>query len=649
MADNSWRESRARHACEPCRKKKTKCPGEKPICSFCRRLNQRCTYMRRGEDSRLRKSQSESREHLHRLESQMERMNDVIQTLTEQRAPSSTTTGLWMSETSRESTSHSQLADSEHSGQIELRFQPSTCPHPSPEDLAHFVEIYRTKLDCQPLPLFNIDSLSIEAAYLPQFLLRSFLAITVVFTEHRFYGSSKAEAIEFYTRTAREAVIHLATEGHISLHVLQALCLLTLGDLAAGKQSRAWMTIGIACRLAVALQCCGTSTAISGSPEDKARCYWSVFILERALRSGHSNMLQNDLVTPPHFHYPPSPPTPSTLVDQHPSVLSVKDLGVNTYCIQAISHWSDVTIFIHQARLGKVEDPWETSSTYTKLLGKIYQLETHISQAHRLRNVGFQDVSPEAYRQNKSYWACWLQLQMAFHASHALLHHPLIHLMNFRNSAAKAPPPSFLQHAVDQALLHSGWIVRLILICERQSLQVDDPLVGRLVAMAATIHWIFQFASDETAADKSRGDFETCHRFLTTLAQTWPQFSSTTNTLDYLQSLTATRKNGLPPLKTSLLWGILDSCPCSLNGDDSRALPPAATAQHIQTQHLTPLREPSNPRPETPTPTPIPSYDLLSDLLLPGSLTDNGFFNIIDMPTFPQFSSDPSFNFHGGL
>ncbi|PLB53075.1 hypothetical protein P170DRAFT_122974 [Aspergillus steynii IBT 23096] len=39
-------ESRARHACEPCRRKKTKCPGEKPACSFCRRLNQRCTYSR---------------------------------------------------------------------------------------------------------------------------------------------------------------------------------------------------------------------------------------------------------------------------------------------------------------------------------------------------------------------------------------------------------------------------------------------------------------------------------------------------------------------------------------------------------------------------------------------------------------------------
>ena len=40
---------RTRRACEPCRRKKVRCPGEKPVCAFCRRLNQRCTYGPRRE------------------------------------------------------------------------------------------------------------------------------------------------------------------------------------------------------------------------------------------------------------------------------------------------------------------------------------------------------------------------------------------------------------------------------------------------------------------------------------------------------------------------------------------------------------------------------------------------------------------------
>ncbi|KOS40395.1 hypothetical protein ACN38_g8752 [Penicillium nordicum] len=35
---------RARQACEPCRRKKSRCPGEKPTCSYCARLGQQCVY-----------------------------------------------------------------------------------------------------------------------------------------------------------------------------------------------------------------------------------------------------------------------------------------------------------------------------------------------------------------------------------------------------------------------------------------------------------------------------------------------------------------------------------------------------------------------------------------------------------------------------
>ncbi|KAM3497856.1 hypothetical protein MY10362_008808 [Beauveria mimosiformis] len=39
---------RTRQACEPCRRKKTKCTAERPICSFCQRLNVQCVYLPRG-------------------------------------------------------------------------------------------------------------------------------------------------------------------------------------------------------------------------------------------------------------------------------------------------------------------------------------------------------------------------------------------------------------------------------------------------------------------------------------------------------------------------------------------------------------------------------------------------------------------------
>lgn len=35
---------RIRQACEQCRRKKSKCSGEKPVCSTCWRLDQQCYY-----------------------------------------------------------------------------------------------------------------------------------------------------------------------------------------------------------------------------------------------------------------------------------------------------------------------------------------------------------------------------------------------------------------------------------------------------------------------------------------------------------------------------------------------------------------------------------------------------------------------------
>ncbi|KAJ0142387.1 hypothetical protein HZ326_14790 [Fusarium oxysporum f. sp. albedinis] len=45
---NPGLEPLTRHACEPCRRKKTKCTAERPVCSYCKRLGDQCHYLPRG-------------------------------------------------------------------------------------------------------------------------------------------------------------------------------------------------------------------------------------------------------------------------------------------------------------------------------------------------------------------------------------------------------------------------------------------------------------------------------------------------------------------------------------------------------------------------------------------------------------------------
>ncbi|KAM0267534.1 hypothetical protein ACHAPA_005823 [Fusarium lateritium] len=46
------RRKRIRQACLNCRKKKVRCTGEKPVCSFCLRLKQDCEYTEDGRSLR---------------------------------------------------------------------------------------------------------------------------------------------------------------------------------------------------------------------------------------------------------------------------------------------------------------------------------------------------------------------------------------------------------------------------------------------------------------------------------------------------------------------------------------------------------------------------------------------------------------------
>src|SRR5699024_1184957 len=98
-------------------------------------------------------------------------------------------------------------------------------------------------------------------------------------------------------------------------------------------------------------------------------------------------------------------------------------------------------------------------------------------------------------------------MQLTFHTRQALLNHPMFHIMIPRKPSSLLQPASFLQHAVDLALLHSGWTVRLIRTSDVLYYQISDPFVGQLVAVAATIYWIFSFASDETVAECAESDF----------------------------------------------------------------------------------------------------------------------------------------------
>lgn len=338
------------------------------------------------------------------------------------------------------------------------------------------------------------------------------------------------------------------------MELLQALCLLTLCDIAgelilsvlvetyllmsctAGKQARTVMNISIASRLAKTLRSNHPETSPN---EDKARCCWSIYILEQVFTPG-PNTLQTDtypLLNTPAPPSPPKPPLPADFQTPKPQSKqtlggSASDQGIIGYCIQLISIWGEATTYMRQIHTGQIEDAWLSTSTYHRLIAEFYKFEASLAQAHRYKTVREHLKSAAEVAQYKEYWTTWLLLQTMFHTVQALLNHPLFHIATSRkpDSSFTLRPPSFLQHVVDQALMHSGWTVRLVRMMEELGMRICDPFIGYQVVVTATVHWIFAFASDDTVAERACSDFERCHGLILGMVGEWPHFGQAVST-----------------------------------------------------------------------------------------------------------------------
>ncbi|CAM1502548.1 Fc.00g045320.m01.CDS01 [Cosmosporella sp. VM-42] len=547
-----------RHSCESCRRKKTKCPAEKPVCSFCHRLNQTCVYLPRRQ------------------------------------------------------------AKEKLTGTGSVRSSP-TNPEPTGEVLDVVVDTYKKRIHFQPLPLLDPKSLRENLGLFPPFLRWSLLALTLHHFTHSFYDGRTAQAIEFYSSSSRKVVMEMAFEGETELDVLQALCLLALCDTMEGEHTRAWMVIGNAARLEALRM--ASSQHLSHEDLDNdviLRCHWSILILEKTFSP--QSVLLGQVPTSP--DYPKSAPRPQPLScfgsksTYGPELSNVHELhsqdrGINASCLQTICVWGDIVSYVRGIRLGKVDLPWLSASTHAQLIVNLYELENKLSHQHLLRNVSFADRSPPELSQDREYWAPWVLMQITSHAAQAVLNNPFIQLVGLRDTNRVSQPRSFLQQTVDQALFHAGWAFRMIKMCEELQFQIFDPLIAQLVAATATIPWLFQFARDQTVSQSSKTNLDTCERFLSRLARLWPHIAQKLMVLRSLNSSINQEQFENCADRTAItfqpgkLWDLLTidtnlsrtGPSLESNGQTSTSItgPCASATLYVTTKFIHPLADPVEP------------------------------------------------------
>jgi hypothetical protein len=295
------------------------------------------------------------------------------------------------------------------------------------------------------------------------------------------------------------------------------------------------MTAGAATRLAVCSGLMsGTGKGVSTNPE-VLRCCWSLFVLDRIHGSSFRSIpaLSNEDVLPempPSVQRPASLGTATSAEAEEYHGTEAKDAGINSYGLRLLSIWGRLMSYLKTIRQGVIEDAWAANSVYQQIKSEMSRFETVLPEVHRFKNTRFRDTSTRELEENRHYWVSWVFEQCIYHTIHCTLNHPFLHIARIPGRKALRSP-SFLQHATDQALLHSAWVVLILTSCQERNFAIHDPFVGHLAAVIATAEFLLQFSKDGTLATKAGRNFGILRGFVQTMATEHPHLLHTVSLL----------------------------------------------------------------------------------------------------------------------
>lgn len=292
------------------------------------------------------------------------------------------------------------------------------------------------------------------------------------------------------------------------------------------------MAIGTASRLQ-ALRIVSCDSNFVSKDCSVSRAYWSVFMLERLFVPWTPDM--SGARVPEYPDSPPAPPPPSSFsADATPCLEDTEAASVRTDCssdpgiigvnMRLVAIWGKLRYYLHRVRQGATEKPWSPDSTQTKLNIELIEHEALIDSKYFLCKAFLPSRTIAEVSRHRDYWDPFMSSQIIWHAIHAILNHPFIHLFLLRSPKDVPPSCLFLQQRVDMALFHTGWLFR-ILQSFMDLMDMVDPMVADFVAAAATVSWLFQFSTDAKISQRAREDLAKCDQFLNHVALTWPHVS----------------------------------------------------------------------------------------------------------------------------
>ncbi|CAG8138286.1 unnamed protein product [Penicillium salamii] len=521
---------KSHEACLNCRRKKTRCPAEKPSCSSCVRLNQPCLYTSIPRGSRGGQSDD-------RLAFLEEKVNLILSGTrpTQEVRPDKTHENGNGADTYPTTTRLSSNEPPSVNDPFFLGFgYDDSISHPSSSAIARAIDLYFEYCHRQPIWCFEREEVS-DPSFLSEEIICCLLALTSRFSRDR-------DHLQHYGDSARSLIMLRMANGTVGLETIESLCLLSYSSFLDGNIHLGRFHLGLALHLCRSATLDLESAYVGEGPttERKKRLFWSLQCLEQSygqqngflcipaeilrtfyVSSSGDRALQGDTAAKP-------PPLPTDdLGCSNPSDIGIWSLAAHFGWV-----WSRVRTYVSDCAQNRLKEPWRHDSMYSMVLSDLTEIENKLSQCHRYDSVKFYERTAEELRVNRDYWAPWVKLQFTYHCILTVLNHPFVYIVASQYNDNLAIPNAFWRRSSELVLLHATWIVRMIDMVSEKKMRLIDPFFGHAAAIAATVHLYYCCAADPRLKYKSKVDFTKCRRFLKTFVSFSPACEQLDQTLD---------------------------------------------------------------------------------------------------------------------
>ncbi|PSN60162.1 hypothetical protein BS50DRAFT_579334 [Corynespora cassiicola Philippines] len=543
---------RARQACENCRRKKSKCPGERPECSFCVRLRQRCIYAV-SERSSERSNSQDVRPEATTARSQ----NSVPE---RQTSPSHVTSQRLsaVEERLQELTSalNHRILQDQRSNQRQIPPRSTTWSHFTtelrlPEDLVHEgIAIYFSNFCNQPCPILDhVFRQGLPSAHqLPTIVLPAMLALSLRSSTHSFINDrqKKLSTVEKLTNYSWSLLTEAYSDFELSDAYFQALCLLAQVDFADGKPARAQAQLALGSRLA---QTRGMLKSVSNSVDNphhriqRHEIVWSLFMLERMFIGGNVHMpsIPNPSFDLPAFQGGPLHPDDQSSHIPNGTVSSPRTPGIVATYIEVLRIWETVIADLHQSSSDNEIPFWRHDSSRAKIVSQLLEFEMS-AEHHTYLSVGpATQVLERPHLRN--YYLTWLFFEIAHSSIHCCINHPFIIFMKTRQLGGRVPL-TFLQKSYESSIIYANWVSKFVSEMETADLYLHDPFIGYMIGIATSIHIEHSISKNSAVASSARRKLRKCLNFLMKLSVEWPSMQVIIDILEKIQN----RMNARPSM-----------------------------------------------------------------------------------------------------